>query len=673
MKSPIKIGARSSKLALAQTEEILRLLGQKVDHEILTYKTRGDKDKVTLLTTNPGDDFFTDTIDEALLKGEIDVAVHSAKDVPQILRPGLATFALTVPIDTTDAWVSKVSWEDLPPGAKVGTSSQLREQQIRKYRPDLQIVHIRGTVEERLTLIEQGIVDGIIVASCALKRLNLGQLIRSVFPWEGTPLQGQLAVVGREDDEHLRDLFKVIDARRTYGKVTLVGAGPGDPDLITYKGIKALEKADCVFYDYLVDKNLLRYAPQSEHIYAGKRKGDHTLSQEDLSIMLKHKAMAGKNVVRLKGGDPLIFGRGADEIQYLSSYHIQVDVVPGVSSATGIPSSLGVPLTARGISSSVAFVSGHEEDEDKNGSIAPVRVPDADTIVFLMGLSKLKQITRALKDKGWDPSTPVLVVSKGCRIDEQIVSGRIDNIERLVYQAGIVPPALIIAGETARLYRRRPRKLLLHCGSHPELYYDLGRIVPWPMIDIKPVSLTTEQKSRLVEDFVRCDLITLTSPQAVEHFMNVILGLKSLQDIRKKVFAVIGRSTQLHLEDFGVSAEIISKEETAQGFFKALLNIMHLRDKKILFPRSSLPNPFLKETLENQGAIVAEWTIYQNIKPTRRPLPNLDIQGVIFTSPSTVKNFLEDYENIPEDWEILCKGPVTEAALKEAGYPCRII
>ncbi|MBI4309754.1 MAG: uroporphyrinogen-III C-methyltransferase, partial [Candidatus Omnitrophica bacterium] len=660
----LRIGSRASTLAAVQVEEIIRLLGGNFPHKLFTFKTRGDEDKTTPLASQPADDFFTGTIDQALLKGDIDIAVHSAKDLPKDLRPGLEIFALTASLDDTDAWVSRWTWNDLPSGSKVGTSSLLRQQQVRILRPDLHLVDIRGTVEERLKLIDQGVVDGIIIATCALKRLNLEDAIRDVLPWEGTPLQGQLAVVGRESDIELKKVIQSIDVRLKHGKVTLVGAGPGDPDLITLKGIKILGKADCVLYDYLADKSLLKHAPGAEHIYAGKRKGEHTLSQDDLSRMLRAKAMQGLHVVRLKGGDPLIFGRGAEEIQYLNSYHIQVDVVPGITSATGIPSYLGVPLTARGIASSVAFVSGHGEDENLSGP-QPIRIPRADTIVFLMGLTKLKEIVQSLKAAGWSLQTPILIISKGTRMDEQVAQGDLAAIEDLVHKSALQPPVLIIAGETTRFYKKGPQKIFLHCGTHPELYRDLGRIIAWPMIEIKPVALDDQQRIKLVEEFTMADLILLTSPAASGHFMNIILQLKPLQEVRHKVLAVIGRHTGQALEGFGISPQIISPGETAQGFFQTLMAIMHVRGKKILFPRSSLPNPFLKDSLESQGARVMEWTIYSNTKPPRRDLPERNIDGIIFTSPSTVKNFLEDYKTIPAGWEILAKGPVTQAALKE--------
>lgn len=669
MNLPIKIASRSSPLALAQIEEIIRDLkaqGRAFNYEILKFETAGDKDKTTPLTDSR-DDFFTDAIDQALLDGKAAIAIHSAKDLPQNLHEGLKIFALTQGLDDKDAWVGRVHWKDLPPKARVGTSSVLRQKQILQMRPDVFIVNVRGTINERLQLIKEGKVDGIVAASCALKRLKLEGEIKDIFPWEGMPLQGQLAVVGRRGDHELENLFGNIDIRRRYGKVTLVGAGPGDCELITLKGIKALEAADCVFYDYLVDAGLLKYAPLAEHIYAGKRKGDHSLSQDDLSRMLKEKAFAGKKVVRLKGGDPLIFGRGADEIQYLRSYHIEVEIIPGISSATGIPSSLGIPLTARGIASSVAFLSGHEEDEDKDHPKL-ISVPQADTLVFLMGLTKLSIIVKSLQKSGWPRETLMMIIANGTKPQEQIVKGTLSTIEDLARAQDLKPPALIVVGKTIEFYKPNPQKTLLHCGTNPEMYGHLGKIIHWPMIDIKPVSLSEAQQKNLLKSFGSADIIVCTSWYAGDYFLRELRCIDPDVDFTNKVFAVIGHRTQKALQEYNIQPTIVSQEETAQGLLKAITQHMNVKGKRILFPRSSLPNPFLRDALITQGAVVEEITIYVNTKPAKRDLPSAGIEGVIFTSPSTVRNFLTDYGTIPPSWQIFAKGPVTLKTLQEAGY-----
>ncbi len=674
----IRIGSRKSRLALVQVEEVIALLkarGISPDFKYVTFETSGDKDKKTPLTAQAADDFFTDEIDRALLRNKIDVAVHSAKDLPQKLDPGLQIYALTKTLDDTDAWVSPMHFRDLPKGAKAGTSSFLRQQSIQSLRPDIKLVSIRGTIDERLDLIRGGKVDGIIAATCALKRLGLASLIKDIFPWEGTPLQSQLAIVGRWGNAQLQNVFKVIDVRQYYGRVTLVGAGPGDPRLITVHGINTLGKADCVFYDYLTDPALLKYAPKAQHIYVGKRKGCHALSQAELSRQLRLKAIEGKRVVRLKGGDPLIFGRGADEIQYLRSYHIEVDVVPGVSSATGIPSRLGVPLTARGVSSSVSFVSAHGKDEGRH-SQQTLRIPESDTIVFLMGLTKLPQIIKSLRSKKWPMDTPAMVVSKGTRRDEVVLTGTLATIERIVQQEKPDQPALIVVGKTVSFYQppRHP-KTVLFLGTHLQEYRSLGRLVHWPMIQISPVSFSVQKRNTFLRTIRESDLVLLTSEYAVEHFFNFLNkhAARVLEFIKTKDFVVIGGHTAQALLDHDVHPKFIAPEETAEGVFKILKQNYKLKGKRIVFPRSSLPNPYLKNVLTKEGARVFEAPVYQNTKPKKRLLPKEDIQAVVFTSPSTVVNFIKDYGKIPASWEILCKGPVSQKALKKFGYEAKII
>ncbi len=667
MNQPIRIASRFSPLALAQVEEIvqeLKIQGRALDFQLITMETSGDKDKHTPLTESR-DDFFTDAIDQALLGNKADLAVHSAKDLPQNMPEGLKIFALTKGMDGRDAWVSRMAWQDLKPGAKIGTSSVLRQHQVLHMRPDADIVHIRGTIQERLLLLDEGKLDGLVMAACALKRLKLEHRIKDFLPWEAMPLQGQLAVVGRRKDLHLEVLFQDIDVRRHYGKVSLVGAGPGDSRLITLKGVDALKTADCVFYDYLVDPELLKFAPQAETIYAGKRKGEQALPQEELSRMLKMKAMAGKNVVRLKGGDPLIFGRGADEIQYLRSYHIEVEIIPGVSSATGIPSALGIPLTARGISSSVAFISGHEEQEDQKHP-KDIHLPQADTLVFLMGLTKLNTIVQSLRKAGWSKDTPMMIIANGTKAKEQIVKGTLESIEAKAL--GLKPPALILAGRTIDFYKPAMKPTLLHCGTHPQAYQPWGNIVSWPMIEITPAAMNQAQTKALQESFKQAEIIVCTSWSAGEYFIKAIRALDPNTDFKTKKFAVIGRRTQMALEKSGIEADLVSPEETAQGLFKAMSLRWTLKGKSILWPRSNLPNPFLKEALQAQGAEVTEITIYENTKPAKRALPEIKIDGVIFTSPSTVRNFLTDYGIIPNSWKILAKGPVTLQTLQASGY-----
>jgi len=673
----LKIGSRKSPLALVQVQEVIDLLklsGLRINTDLYSFETAGDQDKKTPLTQNVADDFFTNTIDQALLDHTIDVAVHSAKDLPQKLNPSLTIVALTSCMDDSDAWVGVAPFADLPVNARVGTSSFLRQEFIKSKRSDVQLISIRGTIQERLNLLDNRKIDGFIVATCAMKRLKLEHRITEKFPWEGTPLQGQLAIVCRRDDQQMKQLFRPLDARLSYGSVALVGAGPGDPELITLKAIESLKKAQCVFYDYLVDPTLLRYAPKAEHVYVGKRKGAHAIKQAELSRLIKLKAMEGKNVVRLKGGDPLIFGRGADELAYLRAYHIPTEVIPGVSSATGIPSQLGVPLTARGVSSSVAFISAHGEDECSKPSL-PIAIPDTQTVVIFMGLSKLSEIIHAFRLKKWPEDTPVMIISRGTKKNQQVIKGTLQTIEQAVATVQLKPPALIIVGRVTDFYQPVDKhKNILFLGTHPQEYSALGNIIHCPMIQISAKKFSLKERKTILQRLSEAQVVLLTSEYAVEYFDKFLeVSRQSLSSLKNIDFVVIGSYTAQALLDRGAHPRIIAPVETAQGVYQELKRRMKLKDLKIIFPRSSLPNPFLKKALIKAGADVFEFSVYENTPARKRPLPKISIDSVVFTSPSTVHNFLKDYKKIPESWEILCKGPVSLKALKDQGYSGSII
>ncbi|HHK60750.1 MAG TPA: uroporphyrinogen-III C-methyltransferase, partial [Desulfobacterales bacterium] len=240
------------------------------------------------------------------------------------------------------------------------------------------------------------------------------------------------------------------------GKVYLVGAGPGDPDLITVKGRRFLEKADVVVYDYLASPKLLRYAPaEAEQVYVGKKgHGLHAKTQDEINQLLVERARAGKRVVRLKGGDPFIFGRGGEEIEELVAAGIPFEVVPGVTSATAAATYAGVPITHRRYTSSVAFVTGHE-DPTKPGSNVDWRkiATGVGTLVFYMGIKNLPHITRKLIDNGRDPATPVVVVRWASTPDQRSVEGTLADIAEVVRKHDIRPPALVVVGEVVRLRR----------------------------------------------------------------------------------------------------------------------------------------------------------------------------------------------------------------------------
>lgn len=436
----IRIITRRSNLALKQVSEVLSFFPE-LNPEIILCDSFGDKHKDISLLTNTDSDIFTRELDSALLNNIGDVVINSAKDLSIPIPHGLEVIALLEAFDKTDALVSRQNKKlnELPGNAKIGTSSQLRKEQLLKIRPDLEIISVRGTIEERLNLIDTGEIDALIVATCALKRLNNEHRITEILPFETHPLQGNLVVVARENREYLKTIFSEVDIRKKYGKVYLTGFGPGNPELLTLKADKIINKADIIFYDDLVQgDHLNKY--NSEKVYVGKRKGNHSKEQQKINEMVYHAARKGKQVVRLKGGDPMIFGRGGEEIDYLRQRLIDVEVIPGITSAVAAAAEAMIPLTQRGISSSVSICTGHPEDK--------IFVPESDTLVYYMGASSLKKIVKKVISHGWSPQTPIALVYNASQPEQKIKVSTLENILNITETYN--SPLTVIIGNTIR-------------------------------------------------------------------------------------------------------------------------------------------------------------------------------------------------------------------------------
>jgi uroporphyrin-III C-methyltransferase len=231
-------------------------------------------------------------------------------------------------------------------------------------------------------------------------------------------------------------------------KVTLIGAGPGDPDLITVKSVNALAKATVVLYDALINRALLNYAPNATHVFVGKRRGIHSFSQDEINELIVSNAFEYGNVVRLKGGDPFIFGRGSEEIDYIESFGIETEVIPGISSALAVPASIGIPLTKRGVAESFWVITG-TTSERKLSQDVYLAAQSTATIVILMGMSKLTEIVSIFK-KYNKSGVPTAIVQNGTTKNEKFSLGTIDNIEEIVVQKQLSSPAIIVIGEVVK-------------------------------------------------------------------------------------------------------------------------------------------------------------------------------------------------------------------------------
>jgi len=323
----------------------------------------------------------------------------------------------------------------------------------------------------------------------------------------------------------------------------------------------------------------------------------------------------------------------------------------------------------------VAFISGHGKDE-KKGQLNPIDIPNVDTICFLMGLTKLDIILGSLQSAGWKEETPILVISRGTCEDEKIISGNLKTIAQKVLEQRPQPPVLIIVGQTVKFWKRESYRggKILYTGTNPEKFKPLGPIVHLPMIQIEQARLQASQIQGLVSSLHRYDMILLTSRFAVKYFFQILEKEHyDLANLKAKNFLVIGQSTAQALSQYPFKRVLIAQTETSEGLLKRIVNAFDIKGKKILFPRSSLPNSTLKEELTKLGAHVEELTVYQNTKHPKRDLPFEGIDKILFTSPSTVRNFLQDYHEIPGQWKVLSKGPVTRQSLKEAGYESEVL
>jgi len=244
--------------------------------------------------------------------------------------------------------------------------------------------------------------------------------------------------------------------KKAIGKVFLIGAGPGDPGLITVKGLECVKKADVIVYDFLANDRLLdKRRPDAEVIYVGKQGGKHTLPQDEISALIVKKAEEGKFVARLKGGDPFIFGRGGEEAEALADNAIPFEVVPGVSAAIAVPTYAGIPLTHREHTASVAFVTGHENPSKSQSKVHWDKITTGiGTIVFFMGMKNLPGIVKNLIENGRSPETPIAVIQWGTRADQKVVTGELKDIVSRVKEAELGPPAIIVVGEVVKLRKK---------------------------------------------------------------------------------------------------------------------------------------------------------------------------------------------------------------------------
>jgi uroporphyrinogen III methyltransferase/synthase len=483
-------------------------------------------------------------------------------------------------------------------------------------------------------------------------------------------------------------------------KVYLVGAGPGDPELITVKGLECIKKADVLIYDFLASPLLLKHASENtEIIYVGKKGGDHTLSQDRINALIVEKAKSGSTVTRLKGGDPFIFGRGGEEAEVLIEAGIPFEIVPGVTSAIAAPAYAGIPLTHRKFTSTVAFVTGHEDPAKEGSSIDwESLVKGIGTIVFLMGVKNLPHITDRLLSHGMDPKTPVALVRWGTTPRQFTVTGTIDTIVERVKAAGLKPPAIIVVGhvvklrETMKWFENRPlmgRSIVVtrareQASELVKRLSDLGAeciecptIKTAPPEDIKPLDTALDHLSSYA-------WLIFTSVNGVNFFFNRLFEKnKDVRALNHVQTAVIGPATAERLFDFGFKSDIVPESYRAESVVKAFAK-EDIAGKKILLPRAKEARPVLPLELTRMGAVVDEVTAYctkavkENADVIIERLKERTIDMITFTSSSTVKNFRallppEGLDNLIQGVTVAGIGPITADTARNLGFDVHIV
>ena len=707
MNKKIRVIARGSRLSRLQVEEVFKNFPE-LAYEIKYLESYGDKNQqISLLNGEAPADIFTRELDDAIRQGDADIAIHSAKDLPYPLPEDIEVIALFPAFDTTDSLVSRdhKKLAELPAGSIIGTSSPLRKKGLNELRPDLTIKGIRGCIEERVQQVKDGKYDAAIVATCALKRLGMEDEIAEVLPFPTHPLQGFLAVTAKKGSQDLKQAFASKSILDKQGTVSLVGFGPGDPDLLTIKAAKAIDAADIIFYDDLIDDSYLA-DKKAEKIYVGKRAGYHHKEQADINRLLLEAAREGKNAVRLKGGDPMIFAHGSEEIEYLESNLIKVNVIPGITTASALAASQKISLTHRDFSSSVALVSGHTPQ--------PV-TPDAETLVYYMGAKQLQTIATQLIDKeGWAFNTPVLLTYNVSRPDEQTFETTLWNLRNGEMQ-NLPTPLIALIGYVAGLKHHQASdiKPTLYTGTLPAIEKRKADYTYTPLIEISyhPSYFTKILEDNYCEHYDGksfTEYCEWDESQALYYIFTSQYGVQAtldyydliLKEQEEHVFISIGDTTTEALHKAGVKDVIQVEQDNRYGvieWFKKekerldaarpqyehsyelfekmdldnydheLADFVYRYENRLVFyPHSSLSPEDIPLALQELGFNVLSAVVYNNELPKNPRRVNLNhFKRIVFTSPSTIDNFIKLYGKLPENTEFITRGPITQAHLEE--------
>jgi uroporphyrinogen III methyltransferase / synthase len=472
------------------------------------------------------------------------------------------------------------------------------------------------------------------------------------------------------------------------GKCILAGAGPGDIGLVTLRTKEAVEQADVIVYDYLSNPEILSWSRlDAEILYAGKKAGAHTLSQTEINDLILQRAKEGKLVVRLKGGDPFVFGRGAEEAEILAQAGIPFEIVPGITSAIAVPAYAGIPVTQRGVTSSFTVFTGHE-DPTKEGSAIDYAalVQSRGTLVMLMGAGRLSKVIGELRTNGASPTMPVALVRWGTTGRQDTLVGQLQNIEELALD--IEPPVIAVFGDVVTYRQRlkwfedRPlfgRRLVVtrtrqQASALSARLRSLGAdVTELPTIKIAPPENLMEF-GELVRDSFQYDWVVFTSPNGVTAFFDLFFKLyddaRALGNAR---IAAIGPGTAKRVKDFHLAVDLQPEEAVAERLVEAFQQHESVENLKFLLVRAANARDVLPKRLTQLGAIVDEAIAYRTIPETddmtgaKKRFTDEGADLITFTSSSTVENFVAMKLPWPQGIKTASIGPITSATMKQSG------
>ncbi|MDQ3115579.1 MAG: uroporphyrinogen-III C-methyltransferase [Verrucomicrobiota bacterium] len=474
------------------------------------------------------------------------------------------------------------------------------------------------------------------------------------------------------------------------GRCYLVGAGPGDLGLVTLRAKQLIERAEVVVYDYLCNPEMLQWAPETaELIYAGKKAGAHTLKQDEINALLVEKAQTGKQVVRLKGGDPFLFGRGGEEAQALAAASIPFEVVPGVTSAIAAPAYAGIPVTHRGMTSHVTFFTGHEDPEKTESSIdfgALAKV--GGTQVMLMGVERIDAIAQQMRENGVRADLPVALVRWGTTGRQEVISGTLQDIAQKVADQNFAPPAVAVFGEVVSLGKElawqeaRPlsgKRIVVtrtrkQAGALSDQLRHLGaEVIELPTIRIEPPS-DVRALAELVQDAHGYDWIVFTSPNGVTAFFEMFYKLyDDARDIGGARIAAIGPATAQRVREFHLKVDLQPDEFVAEAVVREFKKVGDIENLRILIARAEEARDLLPRELGALGAIVDVAVAYRTVAEksdrteARSRLAAEGADMITFTSSSTVENFLALGLPWPAGMEVASIGPITSKTARDRG------